>query len=362
MPAERQVGVEEEMFLVDPRTRLLLATSERTVEVAGGSLVQELFLEQIETQSEPHLDMTDLLADLRASRQLAARAALQTGAHVAAMPTPVLAGDAGSVTHKERYQRMVLRYGLIGRRSMACGMHVHVDVTDDEEGVAVIDRLAPWLPVVLALSANSPFNLGVDTDYASWRAEIWESWPTAGAPEPFGDAASYHRAVTDLIDSGAAFDEGMIYFDARLARNFPTIEIRVADVCTDPEVAVVIAAVLRGLVDMCAQEWRDGSTSMPWRGERLRAARWHARRDALTGSLMDPADGRLAPARHALDTLVRRIGPALDQHGDRELVEDGIARLLREGTGAERQRQVAGEGLDLPAVVDDVLERTLRPR
>lgn len=361
MPGKRQVGVEEEMFLVDPRSRRLLATSDRAVESTPGRLTQELFLQQIETQSEPHLEMTDLLADLRASRQLAARAARHTGAHVAAMSTPVLPDVEGSVTRKWRYQRMVSQYGLLGRQSMACGMHIHVHVVDDDEGVAVLDRLTPWLPLVLALSANSPYYLGVDTDYASWRAEIWESWPTGGVVEPFGDAAGYHRAVADLIDSGAAFDEGMMYFDARLARNFPTVEIRVADVCTDLDDAVVIAAVLRGLVDVSAEEWRHGITPMRWRIDRLRAARWRARRDALTNMLIDPADGRLTPASEALKTLVHKIGPALDRHGDRELVERGIARLLREGTGAERQRHVAGKDLDLIAVVDDIMRRTLGP-
>lgn len=359
MVGERQVGVEEEMFLVDPRTRRLLAASGRAVDVAGDDLEQELFLQQVETQTKPQLDMTELLADLRGTRQLAAEAAHGIGAALAAMPTPVMDDDGGVVTGKRRYERMVTRFGQVGRRALACGMHVHVDVTDDDEAAAVVDGLAPWLPLVLAMSTNSPFNLGVDTSYASWRAEIWEAWPTAGAVEPFGDAAGYRRAVSDLIDSGAALDEGMIYFDARLARNFPTVEIRVADVCTDPQDAVLIAAVLRALVDTCAEQWRQGSAAAPWRVDLLRAARWRARRDGLHGSLLDPAHGRLTPAAHAFDTLQRTIGPALERHGDRDLVADGIARLLRDGTGADRQRRVAGERLDLAAVVDDVVRRTL---
>lgn len=347
------------MFLVDPRTRHLLARSAQAVDSSDDEVEQELFLEQVETQTEPHRSMTDLLADLRASRQVAAAAAHDVGARIAAVPTPVMADVEGSVTHKPRYERMVARFGQVGRQSMACGMHVHVDVSDDDEGVAVVDRLAPWLPIVLALSANSPFNLGVETGYASWRAQIWESWPTAGAVEPFGDAAGYHRAVADLVDSGAALDEGMIYFDARLSRTYPTVEIRIADVCTDPGDAAVIAAALRALVDVCAESWRAGAVFTPWRVDLLRAARWRAGRDGLTTSLLDPVHGRLTSARHAIDSLMRTIAPALARHGDRELVEDGIARLMREGTGSERQRAVAGDGLDLEAVVDDLLDRTV---
>lgn len=360
MSEHRQVGVEEELFLIDPRTRRLVAASDRAVEAAHDDVEQELFLQQLEIQTDPQREMGRLLANIKEARALAAKAASGTGARVAAMPTPILADDEGEVTRKRRYERMVSRYGLVGRSALVCGMHVHVDIADDEEGTAVIDRLAPWLPLVLALSAGSPFNLGVDTGFASWRAEVWESWPTAGAVEPFGDASGYHRAVADLIDSGAALDAGMIYFDARLARDFPTVEIRVADVCADPEDAVVIAATLRGLVDVCAQAWRDGTTASPWRVERLRAARWRARRDGLTSQLIDPVNGRLTSAHDALHTLMHTIAPALERHGDRDLVEDGLARLLRDGTGAQRQRAIAGPDLALTAVVDDILDRTDR--
>lgn len=348
------------MFLVDPRTRLLLPASGRAVEApeSRDGVEQELFLEQVETQSAPHHEIAALLPDLRAARRTAIAAAEAVGARLAAMPTPVLDAGGGQVTPKPRYLRMMSRFGPVGRAALVCGTHVHVDVADDEEGVAVVDRLTPWMPLVLALSTNSPFDTGRDTGFASWRAEVWESWPSAGAVEPFGDAAGYHRAVASVIDAGAALDEGMIYFDARLSRSFPTVEIRVADVCTDLADTAVVAAVLRSLVDTCAADWREGRPLDPWRVELSRAARWRARRDGLGGSLIDPSHGRPTPARHALDTLVRTIGPALDRHGDRELVESGIERLLAGGTGADRQRSVAGPGLDLVAVVDDVVERT----
>ncbi|MET0467798.1 MAG: glutamate--cysteine ligase [Aeromicrobium sp.] len=360
MTPTRKVGVEEEMFLVDPRTRLLVPASGRALDAAdsGDQLEQELFLQQVETASAPHHAMADLLPDLRAARRGAIDAAASVGAVLAAMPVAVLADDDGEVTPKQRYERMVTRFGQVGQQALVCGTHVHVDVADDDEGVGVIDRMAPWLPLVLALSTGSPFHAGADTGYASWRAETWESWPTAGAVEPFGDAAGYHRAVAAVIDAGAALDGGMIYFDARLSAAYPTVEIRVADVCADLADTVVITAVLRSLVETCAEWWHDGTPVDPWRVEMLRAARWRARRDGLDGSLIDPAHGRLTSARHALDTLVRTIGPALDRHGDRELVERGIDRLLTDGTGATRQRTAAGPDVDLVAVVDDVIART----
>lgn len=348
------------MFLVDPATRRPAATSDDAVDAADSEdeVEQELFLQQIETQSAPHHDLAELFADLASARRKAADGAEDAGALLAAVPTPVLAHHQGDVTPKPRYERMVRRYGEVGRRALVCGTHVHVEVHDDEEGVAVIDRLTPWLPLVLALSVNSPYDFGVDTGYASWRSEVWESWPSAGAVEPFGDASGYHRAVAAIIESGAAIDEAMIYFDARLSRAYPTVEIRVADACTELDVTVLIAAVLRALVDTCAAAAAAGNPLDPWRVDLSRAARWRARRDGLAGSLVDPIGATLVRADQAIDTLLHTIGPALARNGDRGLVEAGIARLLDRGTGADRQRSVAGEGLDLIAVVDDIVDRT----
>ncbi|MCD9198739.1 carboxylate-amine ligase [Aeromicrobium wangtongii] len=353
----RKVGVEEEMFLVDPSSRRLVPVSGR-VTSGEDDVEQELFLQQLETQSDPHRDLADVAADLREARRKAAAAAESAGARLAVMPTPVLPGDDGDVTPNARYHRMMRRFGEVGRRALACGMHVHVDVADDEEAVAVIDALRPWLPLVQAISAGSPFDSGIDTGYASWRAQVWEAWPSAGVVEPFGDAAGYRAAVEALIASGAALDEGMIYLDARPARAYPTVEIRVADVCTDLRDTVLVAAVARALVTTCAEDWKAGRQPEAWRVDLLRAARWRARHDGLGGVLLDPLTRRPVPAADALATLVRTIEPALIAAGDHDLVTEGIARVLRDGGGAQRQRAAAGEDLDLVAVVDDVLART----
>ncbi|WP_159085777.1 carboxylate-amine ligase [Aeromicrobium chenweiae] len=356
----RKLAVEEEMFLVDPGTGQLVASSHRAVAQAPSedTIEQELFLQQVETQSDPHVRVADVLADLREARRGAAKAAEGVGARLAAMPTPILPDDEGELTPKKRYAQMMARFGRVGREALACGTHVHVDIADDEEGVGVVDRMRPWLPLVLAMSAGSPFDLGIDTSYASWRAEIWDSWPSAGPVEPFGDAAGYERAVAAIVASGAALDDGMLYFDARLSRGFPTVEIRVADICTDLRDTALVAAVCRGLVETCAEAWRAGAPVAPWRVDLLRAARWQARRHGLAGSLLDPSTAALVPAADALAALVAFVTPALREAGDLELVEDGIARLLADGTGAQRQRQAAGPDLDLRAVVDDILERT----
>jgi carboxylate-amine ligase len=355
----RQIGVEEEMFLVDPATRRLVAASDRASDPdSPGEVEQELFLQQVEIQTGPHRDLAALADDLSDARREAARAAEAAGAMLAAMASPVMPDEAGDTTPKQRYDTMTSRYGEVGRTALVCGMHVHVDVQDDDEAVAVVDGLRPWLPIVLALSANSPFNLGVDTSFASWRGQVWDAWPSAGPVEPFGSPAAYRGAVEALISSGAALDEGMIYLDARLARDFPTVEVRVADVCTDREDAVVVAAVVRALVDLCAGPRHEQPDAAPWRVDLLRAARWRARRDGLSGSLIDPVSRRTVPASDAIWTMLDAVGPALEVNGDTDLVRDGVARIVSGGGGARRQRTAAGPDLDLTAVVDDVMRRT----
>jgi carboxylate-amine ligase len=234
---------------------------------------------------------------------------------------------------------------------------VHVDVSDDEEGVRVIDGLRPWLPLLTAISANSPYAAGRDTGYASWRQQVWARWPTSGTAEPFGSAAEYRRVSESLVRLGAALDDGMLYYDARLSAVYPTVEIRVADACTDVDHALVVAALSRALVETLA----DGSSSEAQpRSDLLRAAWWRAARYGLSGDLVHPQTWELVPAGDALAALVDRVGEALAQAGDTDRVTDGLARLASAGNGARQQRQAFERSGDLHAVVADLVERTAR--
>jgi carboxylate-amine ligase len=273
-------------------------------------------------------------------------------------PLPVLDDEEPPITPKPRYERIVREFGAIGRSTVVGGMHVHVGVESDDEGVGVIDRLRPWLPVLLALSANSPYSWGIDTGYASWRSQTWSRWPSAGPPEEFGDASGYRAAAQALIETGAAIDAAMLYFDVRLAESYPTVEIRVADVGAEVEGSVLVAALARGLVTTAAGAWQRGEPSPGWRAELVRAATWRAARDGLSDKLVHPETGRLVRAREAVDALVRHVAVALDAAGDRGDVDRLLADLASRGAGSARQRSVFEANGTLEAVVDDLLERT----
>jgi carboxylate-amine ligase len=231
-------------------------------------------------------------------------------------------------------------FGVVAREQLTCGMHIHVAVDSPHEGVAVIDRIQPWLPLLTALSTNSPLHGSEDTGYASYRSVLWGQWPTAGPTAAFGDLATYRRAQHDLIASGAALDDGMLYFDARLSANYPTVEIRVADVCRDAGTAVAIAGLARGLVETAVRDWKDGRPAPGDRVELLRARAWRAARWGMTGDLLDVSAEAVErrPAWACVDTLLRHVAVAVSDFDDRHVIEAGLSGLRESGTGAQHQR------------------------
>ncbi len=240
-----------------------------------------------------------------------------------------------------------------------CALHVHVEVVDDEEGVAVIDRVRPWIPVLLAISANSPFWHGRDSGYESWRSRQWNMWPTSGPAELFGSAARYHAVVHDMVGRGAALDVAMVNFDVRLSHRYPTVEFRAADVCTDLDDAIVIAALARALVTHCAEQWRNGSPAGEWRVDELRAAAWRASRFGLGDTLVSPLTRDLTPAIDLLQQMSALLAEALESTGDATLVARGITALKARGHGATRQRRAFETTGDMTGVVIDLQSRTV---
>jgi len=195
--AVRTFGIEEEFLLVDPSSGQVVERAAAVLrEIPGDQgrrdvVDQELMQHQIETRTDPCTDTSDARRQLVEGRRMVGRAARSAGVAAVATgtsPFPVL--DV-QVSPKDRYRDMVNEFGAIGRAAGTCGMHVHVGVHSREEGVGIVDRLRPWLPVVLALSVNSPYAEGRDSGYASWRSQVWSRWPTAGATEVFGDPATY---------------------------------------------------------------------------------------------------------------------------------------------------------------------------
>jgi carboxylate-amine ligase len=355
----RTVGVEEELMLVDPVTGHLTALARSAVSAneAEEEVGAELFLQQVETATEPCVGADELLAGLRAGRRAVGQAAAAAGARAVAMPTPVL-GEAGEdFTPTPRYLTIKSEYGELARQALVSAMHVHVDVSSDDEAVRVVDGVRPWLPLLLALSANSPYWQGRDTGHASWRSQVWGRWPTAGTEEAYGDAETYRAVAAQQIEWGGGLDPGMLYYDVRLSSRFPTVEVRVADICTDPEDAVLVALLTRALVTTVAAD----PCPMTWRSDLLRVAGWRAARHGLANDLVHPVERTLASPRSVFEAAVGYARPALEEAGDLERVTQAFEALVARGNGATRQRAVleaSGSADPLRDVVEDLARRT----
>ncbi|MFC5338845.1 carboxylate-amine ligase [Leucobacter denitrificans] len=363
----RTVGVEQEFLLVDPLDGRPVAAADFMLSTMGDqpeptespSLEREVKQEQIEVTTPPLRTLDEIARSISEARRLADSKALEFGVRAVALGTSVLPSPS-HLARSARYAAIRRRFGITLKEQLTCGFHVHVGISSPEEGIAVLDRVRPWLPALLALSSNSPFWNGVDTGFASYRYQAWGRWPTSGPYDVFGSVNEYQRRVRSLIDTGVPLDSGMIYFDARLCDHYPTVEFRVADICTDPEHAVAVTALARALVDVAAQEWANGFQPDPVPTEVLRLAMWSASRFGIREHLLNPLLGEPCDARRAIDALLAHVQSALTSNGDFARTERAVDDIFRRGTGADQQRNTLLRTDSPHAVVTEAIELTHR--
>jgi carboxylate-amine ligase len=347
----RSLGVEEEFLLVEPGTGRPQAVAGTILRAARPELEAELQEQQLETNSRPCRSLDELHRELRRCRAAATQEAERVGAHVVALATSPVPVEP-SPLRSERYERMAEDYGLTAQEQLTCGCHVHVGIESAEEGVAVLDRSGPWLAALLALSANSPYWQGRESSYASFRYQVWGRWPSSGPAGPFGTAQAYRETIEEMVQSGTIIDPGMVYFNARLSDRYPTIEVRIADVCLRTGDAVLIAGLVRALVETEARAWRGGKLPLRARPELLRLAAWRASRSGLDGALLSPLTGKPEPAAAVVTALAEHCRDALADAGDAGAVAELLADLLARGNGAAFQREEFRRSGRLPEMID----------
>ncbi|GAB3368743.1 glutamate--cysteine ligase [Micromonospora halotolerans] len=356
------VGVEEEFLLVDPHTGTAVPAVDLVMEQVPaelrGQVEREFQTSQIEIGSPPGLELSSIRHSLGMLRAELSAAAERAGVQLLAIGTGPVDGPVPPVVDKPRFDRMIERFRLLVPGPGNNGMHVHVGIPDAEIGVQVLNHVRPWLPILHAVTANSPFAKGEDTGYASWRSVEWERWPSV-APTPWLESHEhYERLIRQLIASGMMLDEGMLYWYARLSAKYPTVEIRIGDVCPSVDDAVLVAALVRALVATAMTEIAEGRPAINTDHHLLVAAHWRAAHDGLEGEGVDLTDGELRPAWELLDGLVERVRPELERHGDLDRVTDLLGGLRRHGSGAARQRAVFARTGKMVDVVADVARQT----
>jgi carboxylate-amine ligase len=363
----RTFGIEEEFQFLDPMT---LHPANVAADVYGALMAspnwadvthKEFLASQVEHASAVFSSLEEARSALLGFRRFIADRAGELGVVAASVGTPPDTTPFPSITDVERYHRIVEDLGGLIADHQLSGLHVHVGVEDREAGVVALNAARPWMPLLTAIAANSPIWRGHDTGFDSWRTVLLRRWTTAGCPPSFLDAADYDRRIHRLLGIGGTKDVGLIAWDVRLSEHLPTIEFRMGDAQLEAESTLIIAALCRGLVSHSLDEPEamsaaaNASADVP--PELLSSALLHSAHHGMRADVFDPISGGLAPAGDVLRRFVRMLERQLEEEGDLEAVQSSMRRLLRTGTGAERQR--AAFAIDGMAGVRRLLDATI---
>ena len=342
------LGVEEEYLLVDRSTGDLIKEAppnmmEEATVLLEGQVTPEYFQSQIEVGTRVCRSLAEARDELARLRRAVASVAEDYGlAIIAASTHPKATYLTQRHTHKERYEVLTQNLQVVARRMVISGMHVHAGIEDDDLRIDFMNQTTYILPHLLALSTSSPFWEGQDTGLMSYRIAVWNTLPRTGLPEHFESHAEYVRHVDMLVSAGVIEDSSKIWWDIRPSSKFPTLEMRVADICTRLEDAICITALYRCWLRML---WRLRRSNQRWREYAnllMYENRWRAQRYGIDGTLVDFGRGEMVPYRQLLEELLEIIQVDAEFFGCEAEVEHART-ILERGTSAHWQRKVFGE-------------------
>ena len=336
------IGIEEEYLLVDKETRDLVndppkAFLEACTKALGEHVSPEFLRCQIEIGTPVCRTLGEARHELaRMRRVIAEEAGKHNLAPIAASTHPFADWHLQINTDKDRYNKLARDMQVVARRLLICGMHVHLGIEDEPLRIDLFNQLPYFLPHLLALSTSSPFWGGERTGLKSYRLAVFNELPRTGLPPAFADVSEYHRTVQTLVDIGEIEDGTKIWWDLRPSARFPTLEMRITDVCTRLEDAMTVVALYRCLARMLFrlrrsnQHWRNYSSFL------INENRWLAQRFGASGELIDFGRGEKVPFRDLIEEAITATAEDAAALGCEKEVE-GARRIVAEGTSADRQ-------------------------
>lgn len=368
------IGIEEEYLLVDRASRDVAPDPPREIfercrDIAGTGLVEpELLRSQIEVDTRVCETVAEAHKDLARLRRVISEVAGGFGlAPIAASTHPFAEWHAQRMTHKARYDLLFRDMQSLARRLLICGMHIHVGIEDDELRLLLLNRFACYLPLLLSLSTSSPFWQGEETGLKSFRLTVFDNFPRSGLPEQFEDFSDYTRHIDILRQAGVLQDATFIWWDMRISARYPTLETRVADMCTALDDAASIAALTQSTLHYLYRSYHDRRHVPVYSRFLIDQNRWRAMRYGYDEGLVDFATASLVRIDELLADLVERVLPDADELGCSQELKR-VLEIPRRGTSAHRQLAIyhaaLGEGLDhgdaLQRVVDWLIAETVR--
>jgi len=352
------LGVEEELHIVDATTGELVPKIEeimsRLPEELKEAVSYELFQSVLEIKTPPCGSAAEAEGILRELRSRVGSWAAACGTALASAGThPFSRYINQKITDQERYKKVIRTLRWVAQREVIFGQHVHVGVPDEEAAIEAHNRLSEKVPLLLALSANSPFWQGMDTGYESARVKIFETFPRAGLPPAFPDYEAFERYVGLMVVAGAMDDYTFCWWDVRPHSRIGTIELRVLDSQTSIESAIALAALTQCLVAKALDENPKG----PYNRELATENKFRAARHGMDAAFYDAAKGVSIPARERARSLVEELRP-VSQHLKCENELEGILEIVESGTGSQNQRRALEKSGDFLDVVAFLIEST----
>lgn len=367
------IGIEEEYLLVDRVSRDLVrdmppALFEDAKRVLSGQVSREFLKAQIEVGTRIHTNFAEAGRELAGLRQTVADLASAHGlAMIAASTHPFAHWHLQETTDGARYQSLAQDLAGVGRRMVICGMHVHVGIEDDELRIDLMNQARYFLPHLLMLSTSSPFAEGTDTGLKSYRLAAFQELPRTGLPQWFDSWEEFTRTVDVLVRAGVIGDASKIWWDLRPSARFPTLELRITDVCTRLDDAIAVAALFVSIVRMLYRIRRANQTWRTYPLFLLAENRWRAQRYGVDGTLFDFGKGELVPFRDLLDELLVLVREDAEALGCMAEVER-TRTIAAQGTSADRQvqhfeariRSGASREAAMISVVDQLMAESAR--
>lgn len=350
------IGIEEELMIVDGEDFHLVNAIESLLEDApDGDIKPELMESVLEISTDPCRNTVDAGAQLRALRGQVRATAAGKGLSIGSAGThPFAMWEDQRIAARERYRDLIDALRFVARQELIFGMHVHVAVDDPDKAIHVANGMRVHVPILLALSANSPFWRADRTHMASTRTPIFRAFPRVGIPPPYDDWDDFARSIDFMVRSGAIEDYTYLWYDVRPHPRFGTVELRVCDAQTRVEHTLGLAALIQAMVKELGEHYDAGKPLTPYPWQMLDENKWLAARYGLDGDLVDlPSSDRVA-SRDLARRLVDRLREHAQDLGSADDL-DAVVDLAERGNGAERQVRVYEANHDLREVMSEIV-------